>query len=32
LTVVIGKQLTDVVETANASSSATKTFFPLVMG
>ncbi|OBB90708.1 hypothetical protein A5782_16480 [Mycobacterium sp. 852002-40037_SCH5390672] len=27
----IGTQLTDVVETANASSSANKTFFPLVI-
>lgn len=29
--VMIGMQLTDVVETANASSSANKTFFPLIM-
>lgn len=28
---MMGTQLTDVVETANASSSANKTFFPLVM-
>ncbi|ORB05897.1 hypothetical protein BST30_13100 [Mycobacterium mantenii] len=28
---IIGRQLTDVVETANASSSTNRTFFPLVM-
>lgn len=31
LTVLTGRQLTDVVETANASSNANKTFFPLAM-
>lgn len=29
--VTIGMQLTDVVETANASSNENKTFFPLVI-
>jgi hypothetical protein len=29
--VLIGRQLTDVVETANASSSTNRTFFPLAI-
>lgn len=28
---LMGMQLTEVVETANASSNANKTFFPLIM-